>query len=54
MGKQTITPNGVLATPAVRGLAKEKKVNLKEVKGSGENGRVLKSDIESYLSKSNK
>ena len=34
-----------LATPAVRGLLKEKKLELADVKGTGRDGRVLKEDI---------
>jgi 2-oxoisovalerate dehydrogenase E2 component (dihydrolipoyl transacylase) len=41
--------NKVLATPAVRKLAMENKVNLNEVQGSGKDGRVLKDDIFRYL-----
>jgi 2-oxoisovalerate dehydrogenase E2 component (dihydrolipoyl transacylase) len=38
--------NGVLATPAVRALAKEMHISLNTVSpGSGENGRVLKQDL---------
>jgi pyruvate dehydrogenase E2 component (dihydrolipoamide acetyltransferase) len=36
---------GVLATPAVRGLARELGVEINDVSGSGENGRVLEEDV---------
>ncbi|KAI7901248.1 2-oxoacid dehydrogenases acyltransferase-domain-containing protein [Cokeromyces recurvatus] len=36
---------GVLATPAVRKLAKEKGVDIAKLKGSGKEGRILKEDI---------
>ena len=35
----------VLATPAVRRVAREWGVNLSDIQGSGESGRVLKEDI---------
>lgn len=38
-----------LATPAVRRIAGENKVNLAQVKASGRFGRILKSDILEYL-----
>lgn len=38
----------VLATPAVRHLAKEKGVDINNVVGTGKVGRVLKSDILSF------
>ena len=34
-----------LATPAVRGLLKEMKVDIRDVKGTGKDGRVLKEDV---------
>ncbi|RAL21335.1 dihydrolipoamide acetyltransferase family protein [Thermoflavimicrobium daqui] len=39
----------VLATPSTRRLARELKVDLSEVKGTGENGRILEEDIRSFL-----
>ena len=38
----------VLASPAVRRLARSLGIDLKEVEGTGEEGRILKEDIESY------
>ncbi|RNA35059.1 lipoamide acyltransferase component of branched-chain alpha-keto acid dehydrogenase mitochondrial [Brachionus plicatilis] len=40
--------NKVLATPSVRKLAMEYKVNIADVPGSGKDGRVLKEDIIHY------
>lgn len=39
---------GVLASPAVRALAREKGVDLANIAGSGANGRVLKVDVEKH------
>nr|CDJ84036.1 Biotin lipoyl attachment and E3 binding and 2-oxoacid dehydrogenase acyltransferase domain containing protein [Haemonchus contortus] len=41
----------VLATPAVRRIAMENKVDLKKVKGSRRDGRVLKEDVLKFLGK---
>ncbi|MFA7106433.1 MAG: dihydrolipoamide acetyltransferase family protein [Candidatus Izemoplasmatales bacterium] len=43
----------VLATPVARKLANDKGLNINDIKGSGEHGRVLKTDIENYSSVSN-
>ena len=40
----------VIAMPSVRKFAREKDVKIQAVSGSGKNGRVLKEDIEAYLS----
>lgn len=42
---------GVLCTPAVRNLAKQLGVNMEDVQGSGEEGRVLKEDVLNYAAK---
>ncbi|VDO22496.1 unnamed protein product [Brugia timori] len=39
----------ILASPAVRQLAKEKGVNLNEITGTGISGHILKDDIISYV-----
>lgn len=39
----------VLASPAVRRLAREQDLDLKRVVGSGDKGRIYKEDIEAYL-----
>ena len=41
----------VLTTPSVRRIAREHKIDLTKVAATGKNGRVMKSDIESYLTK---
>ena len=38
----------VFASPLARKLAKEKGINLGQVKGSGENGRIVRKDIENF------
>lgn len=40
----------IFASPLAKQIAKEKGINLNQVKGSGENGRIVKSDIENYTS----
>lgn len=44
-----IASGKVLATPAVRRIAMENKVDLRKVKASGRNGRVLKGDVLEFL-----
>ncbi len=38
----------IFVSPLARKLATEKGINLNQVKGSGENGRIVKRDIENY------
>lgn len=38
----------VFISPLARKMAEEKGINLSQVKGSGENGRIIKRDIENY------
>ncbi|WP_419961813.1 dihydrolipoamide acetyltransferase family protein [Psychrobacillus sp. BM2] len=47
---QTIAKREVLATPSVRKLAREQKVSLLEIIGTGKNGRVTREDILAYAS----
>lgn len=38
----------IFVSPLAKKLAEEKGINLRQVRGSGENGRIVKSDIENY------
>ncbi|MGM7635987.1 dihydrolipoamide acetyltransferase family protein [Bacillus sp. Hm123] len=40
----------VIAMPSVRKYAREREVDIRQVAGTGNNGRVLKQDIDAYLS----
>ncbi|WP_223700391.1 dihydrolipoamide acetyltransferase family protein [Sutcliffiella deserti] len=45
-----VDPNKrVIAMPSVRKYSREKGVEIRQVAGSGDNGRVLKSDIDAFL-----
>jgi pyruvate dehydrogenase E2 component (dihydrolipoamide acetyltransferase) len=39
----------VKASPLAKALAKDKGINIAEVKGTGENGRIVKSDIDNFV-----
>ena len=39
-----------LATPAVRGLLKEHKLDIRDIRGTGRDGRVLKEDVYNHIS----
>jgi len=38
----------IFASPLARQIAKDKGINLSQVKGSGENGRIVKNDVENF------
>ncbi|MCL9770791.1 2-oxo acid dehydrogenase subunit E2 [Flavobacterium sp. HXWNR69] len=44
------TSGRVFASPLAKKIAQEKGINLSQVKGSGENGRIVKSDVENFSS----
>ncbi|MHB1001637.1 MAG: dihydrolipoamide acetyltransferase family protein [Armatimonadota bacterium] len=41
----------IIASPLARKMAEENRIDLKEVQGSGPGGRIVESDIESYMGK---
>jgi pyruvate dehydrogenase E2 component (dihydrolipoamide acetyltransferase) len=45
---QTTNEGRIFVSPLAKKLAEEKGINLRQVSGSGENGRIVKSDIENY------
>jgi pyruvate dehydrogenase E2 component (dihydrolipoamide acetyltransferase) len=49
--KVEATPVGgrVLASPLAKSIAKEKGIDIARVKGSGEGGRIVKADVDSYV-----
>ena len=50
-GEASATKNkhAALATPAVRGLLKELKVDITDVTGTGKDGRVMKEDVHTFV-----
>ena len=45
----TTTEGGrIFASPLAKKIAEDKGINLSQVKGSGENGRIVKSDVENF------
>jgi len=47
------TSDRIFASPLAKQIAAAKGINLSQVKGSGENGRITKSDVENYTPSSN-
>jgi len=48
-GPSTADDSRIKASPLARKIAKEKGINLNDVKGSAEGGRIIKKDIEEYV-----
>ncbi|WP_295677030.1 pyruvate dehydrogenase complex dihydrolipoamide acetyltransferase [uncultured Mucilaginibacter sp.] len=48
-GPSTADDSRVKASPLARKIAKEKGINLNDVKGSAEGGRIIKKDVEEYV-----
>ncbi|MEP6467135.1 MAG: pyruvate dehydrogenase complex dihydrolipoamide acetyltransferase [Parafilimonas sp.] len=46
--QQVVNEGRIFASPLAKKLAEEKGVDLKYVKGTGDNGRITKSDIDNY------
>ncbi len=53
--KQDAVTDGhrILASPLAKKIANEKGIQLSQVKGSGENGRIVKSDVENFTPSAN-
>ncbi len=45
---QSTNEGRIFASPLAKKLAEDKGINLRQVHGSGENGRIVKNDIENY------
>jgi pyruvate dehydrogenase E2 component (dihydrolipoamide acetyltransferase) len=45
---QTNDGRRIFASPLAKQIAKDKGINLSQIKGSGENGRITKSDVENF------
>ncbi len=46
---EEIGRDGLLSSPSARRIAKENKLELSEINGSGPHGRIVKKDVEAYL-----
>ena len=46
---QTASSGRLFVSPLAKKIADEKGINLSQVKGSGENGRIVKSDVENFV-----
>lgn len=48
IGRHDTSDRRIFASPLAKKMAEEKGINLSDIKGSGDNGRIVKKDIESY------
>lgn len=46
--KQVVNEGRIIASPLAKKLAEEKGIDLRYVKGSGDNGRIVKQDVDAY------
>ena len=46
--EDTASTDRIFASPLAKQIAKDKGINLSQIKGSGENGRITKSDVENF------
>lgn len=46
--QQSTDNSRIFASPLAKKIAQDKGINLSQVKGSGENGRIVKSDVENF------
>ena len=46
--EEALLPDGVRVSPLARKMAKQRGIDLRKVRGSGPNGRIIKADIETY------
>jgi pyruvate dehydrogenase E2 component (dihydrolipoamide acetyltransferase) len=46
--QEVVNEGRIIASPLAKKVAEDKGIDLKYVKGSGDNGRIVKSDIENY------
>ena len=49
---EAVKSGRIFASPLAKQIAKDKGINLSQVKGSGENGRITKSDVENFTPQS--
>ncbi len=50
--KELITSERIFISPLAKKIADEKGININQIKGSGENGRIVKSDVENFSGES--
>ena len=46
--QQAVNEGRIIASPLAKKLAEEKGIDLRQVKGSGDNGRIVKTDVDNY------
>lgn len=46
---EIISSGRILASPLAKNMAQEKGIDISKIKGTGENGRVIKKDVEEYV-----